>query len=67
MQTKPEHAVADALRKVAARLDDELGAGLRSWQIDAEDLLQTLLSVADELDPPLPKRNRPRKPPRRDR
>jgi len=54
MQPKPEHAVADALRKVAARLDDELGNGLRSRQIDAEDLLQTLLSVADELDPPLP-------------
>jgi len=64
MQTNPEHAVADALRKVAARLDDELGNGLRSRQIDAEDLLQTLLSVADELDPPLPpsKRNPNRQP-----
>jgi len=49
-----EHAVADALRKVARRIDEELGDGVRSWKIDAEDLLETLLSVADELDPPLP-------------
>ena len=56
--TQPEHAVADALRKVARRIDEELGDGLRSWKIDAEDLLQTLLSVADELDPPLPKPKR---------
>ena len=55
---KSEDRVADALRKVANRIDEELGEGLRSWKIDAEDLLQTLLSVADELDPPLPKRKR---------
>ena len=49
-----EHRVADALRKVARRLDEELGEGRRSWKIDAEDLLETLLAVADVLDPPLP-------------
>ncbi len=59
---KPEHRVADALRKVARRLDEELGEGHRSWKIDAEDLLETLLAVADDLDPPLPiaKRRRTR-------
>ncbi len=62
MQTKPEYAVAVALRKVAARLDDELGNGRRSRQIDAEYLLQTLLSVADELDPQLPEPKPSRKP-----
>lgn len=51
---QPEQAVADALRKVVRRIDEELGDGVRSWKIDAEDLLETLLSVADELDPPLP-------------
>jgi hypothetical protein len=50
---QPEHAVAEALRKVARRIDEQLGDGVRPWKIDAEDLLQTLVSVADELDPPL--------------
>ena len=50
---QPEHAVADALRKVARRIDEELGDGLRSWKIDAEDLLQTLLSVAAKVRIPV--------------
>ena len=53
-----EYRVADALRKVARRLDEQLGDGRRSWVIDAGDLLETLLAVADVLDPPLPKRQR---------
>jgi hypothetical protein len=57
---KPEHRVADALRKVARRLDEQLGEGHRSRKIDAEDLLETLLAVADDLDPPLPKAKRRR-------
>ena len=58
-----ENRVADALREVARRLDEELGEGRRSWKIDAEDLLETLLAVADELDPPLtkPKGKKPRR------
>ncbi len=55
-RTKPEYRVADALRKVAQSLDAALADGFRSWKIDAEDLLETLRSVADELDPPLPRR-----------
>ena len=54
----PEHRVADALRNVARRLENQLGDGLRSSMIDAEDLLETLLAVADDLDPPLPKPKR---------
>jgi hypothetical protein len=57
---RPEYRVADALRKVARRLDEELGEGLRSWKIDAEDLLETVPAVADDLDPPLPKTKRRR-------
>lgn len=55
---KPEYRVADALRKVAQSIDAALAGGRRSWKIDAEDLLETLRSVADELDPPLPKPKR---------
>ena len=49
-----EHTVADALRIVALRLERALEEGQKSRQIDAEDLLETLLGVADELDPPIP-------------
>jgi uncharacterized protein (UPF0147 family) len=55
---KPEYRVADALRKVAQSIDAALADGRRSWKIDAEDLLETLRSVADELDQPLPKPKR---------
>ena len=52
----PEHRVADALRKVAQRVDEALCQGVRNRTIDATDLLETLLAVADELDPPLPEK-----------
>jgi len=51
--TKPEHKIADAFRVVALRLEDALDRGRRSTRIDANDLLETLLAVADEIDPPL--------------
>lgn len=60
-RTKPEHRVADALRKVAQSLDAALADGFRSWKIDAEDLLETLRSVTDELDPPLRRKPTQRK------
>lgn len=50
--TNPEQNVADALRVVALRLEEALERGRRSKDFDANDLLQTLLSVADCLDPP---------------
>jgi hypothetical protein len=49
----PEQAVADAFRTVALRLEEALATGQRSTWIDAEDLRETLLSVADLLDPPV--------------
>lgn len=44
--------LVDALREVAAALERAVEAGERSRQIDADDLIETLLSVADRLDPP---------------
>jgi hypothetical protein len=54
MTTKPEHAVADALRKVAVQLEIAIDQRRRWKHLDADDLLETLLAVADELDPPVP-------------
>jgi hypothetical protein len=48
-----EQKIADALRVVALRLERALEEGRRSNCIDAEDLRETLLAVADELDPPV--------------
>ncbi len=53
----PEERIADVLRLVAMRLELAVDAGRRSPRIDANDLLETLLSVADELDPPIPEIN----------
>lgn len=50
----PERKVADALRVVALRLEDAIERGYRQNTIDASDLLETLVSVADRLDPSLP-------------
>ena len=55
---KPENRMADALRKITATMQTELEAGRRSTRLDAHDLLDLLLAVADELDPPLPKPKR---------
>lgn len=50
----PEYKVADAFRVVALRLEEAIERGHRSNRFDANDLLQTLLAVADQLDPPVP-------------
>ena len=44
--------VADAIRKVTAAMQTELEAGRRSANLDAHDLVEVLLAVADGLDPP---------------
>ena len=54
MTTTPEHAVADALRKVAMQLEIAIDERRHSKHLDADDLLETLLAVADELDAPVP-------------
>ncbi len=51
--TNPEFKLADALRVVALRLENALEEGRRSSRIDANDLLETLLAVAEHLDPPV--------------
>ena len=57
-----EHKIADAFRVVAMRLEDALERGRRSKTIDANDLLETLLSVADHLDPPFRDAEEPESP-----
>lgn len=48
-----DHRVADALRTVALRLEQALESGHRSPRLDANDLRETLLAVADLLDAPV--------------
>jgi hypothetical protein len=44
--------IADAIRKITAKMQAELETGRRSSQIDAHDLIDLLLAIADEIDPP---------------
>lgn len=44
--------VADAIRKVTAAMQRELDAGRRSSRVDAHDMVDCLLAIADEIDPP---------------
>ncbi len=44
--------LADAIRKVTSAMQTELESGRRSTHIDANDLIDLLLAVADEIDPP---------------
>jgi hypothetical protein len=62
--------LADAIRKVTATMQHELDSGRRESHFDAHDLVDILLAIADKIDPPfapLPRDERPRKRPRRDR
>ncbi len=59
--------VAEALRKVTAAMHQELESGRRSTHLDANDLIDLLLAVADEIDPPFdppPRDEQPRTPSR---
>ena len=44
--------IADAIRKITAAVQWELDAGRRSSRLDAHDLVDCLLAIADEIDPP---------------
>ena len=44
--------VADAIRAVTARMQRAIEIGERPNAIDADDLVEALLAVADQLDPP---------------
>ncbi len=56
MSSDPNYRVADAMRKVALRLDGAFESGEVTC-IHANQLAEILLSIAEELDPPLPNRN----------
>jgi hypothetical protein len=51
-KTKPTDAIADVLREVAMSLEMAIDDGHRSRSINADDLVETLLAIADRLDPP---------------
>ncbi len=53
MSSDPNYRVADAIRKVAMRLDRAFVDGMVAC-IDANQIAEILLSIAEELDPPLP-------------
>ncbi len=52
--TNPNHPLADAIREVTASVQKAIAEGYRSRMIDADDLVEVLLAIADHLDPPLP-------------
>ena len=53
-----DHRVADALRKVALAMQNQLENGRRAGQIDAYDVEDLFLAIADEIDPPLKERRK---------
>ena len=57
MSSDPKYQVADAMRKVALRLDKAFATGEVAC-IDANQISEILLSIAEELDPPLPNRDK---------
>ena len=53
MNSDPNYRVADAMRKVALRLEEAFQKG-KVDSIDANQLSEIFLLIAEELDPPLP-------------
>ena len=51
--TNTEHRVADAIRDVTAAMQKAIADGYRSRMIDADDVIEVLLSIADRLDTPV--------------
>lgn len=52
---KPNHQLADAIREVTASIQIAIEEGQRSRRIDADDLVEVLLAIADRLDPHEPR------------
>jgi len=48
------HELADAIRQVTAKVQREIDQGRRSRSIDADDLVEVLLAIADQLAPFVP-------------
>jgi len=51
--TNPTHQLADAIREVTIAVQKAIDDGHRSRLIDADDLVEVLLAIADRLDPPV--------------
>ncbi|MFV0446407.1 MAG: hypothetical protein ACK5Q5_22770 [Planctomycetaceae bacterium] len=51
--TNPELKLADAIREVTIAMQKAIADGYRSRMIDADDLVDVLLAIADHLDPPV--------------
>jgi hypothetical protein len=52
--TNFELKMADIIREVTVAMQQAISDGYRSRMIDADDLVEVLLAIADRLDPPLP-------------
>ena len=53
MSADPNFRVADAFRRAAMRLDEAFQSGQVVY-VNANQLAETLLMIAEDLDPPLP-------------
>lgn len=51
--TTPNHQLADAIREVTTGVQNAISDGYHSRMIDADDLIDVLLAIADRLDPPV--------------
>ncbi len=51
--------IADAIREVTARVQWAVEEGFRSSHVDAGDLVEVLLAIADKLDPEFPETPQP--------
>jgi hypothetical protein len=51
--TNPNQPLVDAIRDVTAAVQKAIADGYRSRMIDADDLVEVLLAIADRLDPPV--------------
>jgi hypothetical protein len=51
--TDSRYDIADAIRDVTASVQKAIADGYRSRMIDADDLVEVLLAIADRLDSPV--------------
>lgn len=49
----PNQPLVDAIRDVAVSVQKAIADGYRSRVLDADDLVEVLLAIADRLDPPV--------------
>lgn len=49
---------AEAIRRITSIMQNELESGRRAGMIDAYDLVDLLLAIADDIDPPFGKKTK---------